>query len=325
MDRSLPRAAFVALIALLLGACTATPSAVGNVSNVGHGATNRRTEPILITMNLRTGALESWPMQRGGGGHPTPLSGNLGLPVVAGLAANGNVIVIASQSPPEIVLYDVQAQTSRALPDPFGTPVDVAVGKDGSIYAINVARSGAPVTMYPAPSFKPVELICGLVSSGIAIAVDNESDIFIQGYGSGISTLVAEIPNGASGPDAQHCTRLPLKGSAGYVEGVAIDPKTDALLTLDNPDACAGGIEGRLTVYPKPYNRLTGRSRQVGVLCSGGLRLNADSTAVFVGDSSLDFGTSVILQRAYPGGGDLGIYHGGKPIGFTTIPNTLPN
>lgn len=325
MSGSLRRAPFVGLLALLLGACTATPSAVGNVSEASHAASNLHTQPILITMNSRSGALESWPMQRGGGGHPMPLSGNLGLPAVAGLAADGNVIVIASQRPPEIVLYDVQTQTTRSLADPFGTPVDVAVGKDGSIYAINVARSGAPVTVYPAPSFRPLELICGLVSSGIAIAVDNESDIFIQGYGSGTSTLVAEIPTGASGPDVRHCTRLPLKENAGYVEGVAIEPSTDALLTLDDPGACAGGIEGRLTVYPKPYNRLTGRSRKVGVLCSGGLRLNADSTVVFVGDSSLDFGTSVILQRAYPGGGDLGIYHGGSPVGFTTIPNTLPN
>jgi hypothetical protein len=336
MHRSSLRSIVFVLIAACLTACGSMTSGSSGPSAVvprqgfdsGKGLAARPDGPYppgLVTMNHSKGDLEMWPLQRGGGSHPFPISINLGLGYISALAANGHLVIMADQTPASVALYGVISHKLRILPDPFGTPIDVAVGKDGTIYAINIARSSAPVTMYAPPSHRPVELNCTAVTIGQAIAVDNEGDIFVQGYGSGSSGIVAEIPNGPGGPDPQHCMVLPLKTDGGYVAGVAIDPKTDDLLTLDNPDYCAGGDEGRLTIYPKPYNQSTGHSRVLGFVCSSGLRLNADSTVVFIGDMSVDYGRQFILQRSYPDGGDMGIYHGSDITGITTIPNTLPN
>lgn len=253
-----------------------------------------------------------------------PLSDRLSLGFVGALATRGDEIVAAVENPPGVALYDVRSERLRVLPDPFGTPIDVAVGADRTIFAINVARSGAPVTMYRGPHDTPVELNCAAVTFGEAMAVDDEGDLFIDGYGPNLAG-VAEIPIGAHGPDAAHCFVLPLKGDAGYVAGVGVDPRTDDLLTLDDPDFCAGGREGRLTIYPRPYDRRTGRSHIIGINCSGGLRLNDDSTLVFIGDTSVDESASFILQRSFPDGASLGVFEGGHPSGFTTLPSDLPN
>jgi hypothetical protein len=112
---------------------------------------------------------------------------------------------------------------------------------------------------------------------------------------------------------------------AGYAAGVAIDPKTDDLITLTNPDLCAGGYEGRMTVFTKPYKIKTGHSIIVGQNCSGGLRLSADSTKVFILDEDFAGINPIVLQRSFPDGKHLGYYGEGQSISVTTIPNTLPN
>lgn len=279
--------------------------------------------PMLIALNSRTSELEGWPIRRGGGNDPEPLSAPLHVAGGGGMAGIGDVVVIGDPIPAHVMLYDTKTQITRVLDDPFGLPLGVAVGKDATVYAINLAKNGAPVTMFKPPAHRAVELNCAKMQNAVAIAVDNEGDIFIQGYAKGGN--VAEIPNGPSGPDPQACAILPLKGNAGYVGGIAIDPKTDDLLTLDDPSLCAGGTEGRLTTYPKPYNKNTGRSRIIGMNCTGGLTLNADSTIVFTSDTDVSTSFSFILQRSYPDGGDMGIYHAVNFTGVTTIPNTLPN
>jgi hypothetical protein len=55
------------------------------------------------------------------------------------------------------------------------------------------------------------------------------------------------------------------------------------------------------------------------------MRLNADSSIVYAADQDVSGGISDILQRSYPDGRAMGVYHGGSPGGFTTIPNSLPN
>lgn len=180
------------------------------------------------------------------------------------------------------------------------------------------------MTWYPAGSSQPKELICKSIGVGEKIAVDNEGDIFVNGYSKDGFIGVVEIPNGPSGPQPQNCTRLRLDPESGP-SGLAVDPKTDDLITLDNTDSCAGGLEGRMVIYRKSYERRTGRARDLGGVCTGGLRLNAESTAVFYGDQSVSGTTVFIRSKAYPSGRDLGVYSGNDPGGFTTIPNTLPN
>jgi len=279
--------------------------------------------PMLVAFDNTSGRIVFWPMKKGGGSHPTPLSPPLGLTSIAALAGIGDTIAMAQQFPAGVVLYDLKAQTMRSFPDPFGVPLDIAVGKDLSIYVVNAAHTGSSVTWYQPPAHKPVELVCGVMPLGESVAVDNEGDIFEQGYGRR-NAFVAEIPNGPNGPEPQDCVKLPLRTNMGYTGGIVTNPANDDLITLDDPDLCAGGREGRVTTYPKPYNADTAKSRVVGYNCSGGLRINADATRVFFGDTDVSESFFFILQRGYPNGEDEGIYHG-LTSGLTTIPNTLPN
>jgi hypothetical protein len=319
----------VLAVAIALGACASsapvTPSSVVPFRPAGTQAQALSPElgPFVISMNARTGELELWPLRKGGGSHPKPLSAPLGLGSAVGLATKGHVIAIASQNPSQLSLYSMNDHSLRTFADPFGAATDVAIGIDGTFYVNNVPKSGSSVTMYQPPAHRPVQLVCAALSFSTAVAVDNENNIYLQGYGTGGSSIVAEIPNGPGGPEPQNCATLPLKTDGGYGAGIVVDPTTDDLVTLDDPDYCAGGIEGRMTVYPKPYNINTGKSRVLGFECAGGLRLSADSKYVYLSDTNLTI--SFILQRTFPDGGDVGRYRGGDWSGFTTIPSSLPN
>jgi len=288
-------------------------------------------KPLLVANSGQTNGLEDWPINPKGSSHPRNLSAPLGLGNAA-LVANGEIVYAAMQNPPQILAYNVKTKAQSTLADPFGTPIDIAIGKDGSLYLMNFLSTGGNVAWYPKGSGAAQELNCKYVRLGESVAVDNEGDIFVQGYGFGRFTGVVEIPNGPSGPQPNACKPLHLVSENGtYTAGVVVDPKTDDLVTLDNPDLCAGGNEGRMTVYPKPYRAKTAHSVVLGGNCTGGIRLNADSTLVFYLDESVSGGFTYIDSSTFPQGQPLGIYsEGGSfggpgPGGFTTIPNTLPN
>lgn len=263
-------------------------------------------------------------MKKGGGNAPQVISAFLGIGGGHSMVGNGHVIAVTSDYPPVVAIYDLDTKSERMLTDPLGTPVDIAIDKNANLFVINVGQTDN-VGMYRAGSSHEKELVCPVLSVPEEIAVDNEGDIFINGYGPDNFQGVAEIPNGPNGPDPKHCTRLNLNSEPGYTAGLAVDPKTDDLITLDDPDLCAGGDEGRMTIYRKPYKAATGRVHHLGGNCAGGLRLNADSTMIFYEDSDVSASYTFIRQKSYPNGGSLGVYHGGSPDGFTTIPNTLPN
>lgn len=304
---------------LALAACAASAPIAPNemrapaIAPLAMHPTGPDLGPFVVSMNGLTGRLEIWPLKKGGGRHPKPFSRPLGIGAAVALATKGKLVAIVTQQPAQLALYNAENQSLRTVSDPFGAPTDVAIGKDATIYVNNVPTTGSSVSVYAPPYHQAVELKCDALQFGTAVAVDNENDIFIQGYGTRASVEVAEIASGS-----QNCTPLPLKGAGGYGAGIVVDPQTDDLVTLDDPDYCAGGIEGRMTVYPKPYDKTTGRSRVLGFECSGGLRLSADSKFVLIGDTNLSI--SQILQRTFPDGGAAGIYRGGDWEGFTTIP-----
>jgi hypothetical protein len=275
--------------------------------------------PLLVATGGKTG-LEYWPLSPKGGHTPTEIAGLRGLSPSGGIVGNGQQIVIPNGT--NVVVYNLQSKRETILPDPDGYPTDAAIGKDGALYIANFVGTGGNVLVYP-PGGKPHELACGLLKDPSYVAVDNEGDVFVNDT---LLTAVVEIPNAPAGPDAAPCTQLKLTPSeSGYVAGIAIDPKTDDLLVLDDPDECAGGIEGELFIYSKPYGRQTGRSLDLGQNCSGDVRLNADSSVVFIGDETVDGSSTYILQHTYPDGKSLGPFSGGNPGGFVSIPNTLPN
>ncbi|MBV8147617.1 MAG: hypothetical protein JO092_00835 [Candidatus Eremiobacteraeota bacterium] len=281
---------------------------------------------MLVSLNTNTGRLEYWPIAVGGGHHPTPLSGPLGIHSAFAAAAFGNTVVLANQTPPEIVLYNVSTQSRSTLPDTYGTPIDVAVDRQENLYVLNLVKSVGNIAVYPdGGTGTPFELNCAMLGLGEYIAVDNEGDVFVNGYPPHGAAGVIEIPNATSAaPEA--CSRLPLRGEPGYVGGVAVDPNTDDLITLDNPDDCAGGIEARMRIYSKPYGSGGVTVRDLdATYCGSGLRLDATSSHAFFGDASVSGGYGFIQQRTFPEGQGTGIYGNGSPGGFTTIPAGLPN
>jgi len=279
--------------------------------------------PALLAVKYPTGELEYWPI---GPSRKMPIliTRGLGLSQPSSMAANGTTVAITNTTPREVVLYDVASKKKTVLPDPFGVPTDIAINKKGTIFSLTIVKVGqVDVTMYKTGG-KPKDFVCPVMSNIAWMAADNEGDIFLNGYGKfGIG--VAEIPNGPNGLEANKCHALPIQPETGYVEGLAIDPKTDDLIVMNNPSACAGGTEGVMTIYPKPYSKNTGSSVVLGGNCPYGLRLNADSTMLFYSDSDVSGSFSFMQEAGYPGGSPIATYSGGQPIGFTTIPNTLPN
>lgn len=288
------------------------------------GSGSALTRPALIAADGDTGTLEFWPISSRGGDSPQTISPPLGIGF-ADLAAHGNVVAIAASSQ-GVILYNVATGAQATLPDPFGTAVGITIDKNENIYVANLTQPTDTIVMYPSHNRQhPRDLSgCGFIKFAYGVAADNEGDVFVAVFTPKFAARIVELPIGPNGPDPHRCMPLTLKSSGGY-SGLIIDPKTDDLVTLDNPDQCAGGIEGRMTVYPKPYQKATGRSRALGANCSGGIKLSADSSTVFVGDEDVSGSFTFILQRSFPDGRDEGVYANGQPGGFTTIPNTLPN
>lgn len=279
-------------------------------------------KPALITVDTANGALEYWPIQPGGSDSPRVFSKSLGLAGADALVANGNLLAIASYTPAEVVKYDVKTKNSKTLNDPDGNPIDLAIDKHGTLYVLNRAN----VVVFRRGSSQPSELICPTVDLGVAIAVDNEGDVFINGYGGSGFIGVVEFPAGFT-----KCITLHLRAERGYAAGIGVDPKTDSLIVVDNPDFCAGGLEGRMIIYPKPYEQRTSRRRNLhATYCANNFRLNATSSRIFVQDATVSDGFPVIDQETYPGAKFEGQYQVGPSAsayfgGLTTIPNTLPN
>jgi hypothetical protein len=278
-------------------------------------------EPALVSLNRSTNRLEFWPISPAGGNDPQPISARLPIPGEDAIAADGEIVAIAYAN--GVFEYNVATKASTSIPDPLGTPLDISIGRDKELYVANDAPT-PNVAVYAPGATQPREVTCGSLTFIEGVNVDNEGDLLIDGFSTHVSGIY-EILNSPTGLQTADCTRLPLKGDNGTISGVAVDPKTDDLLVLDNPDFCAGGLEGRLTIYPKPYDKATSRSVILGGNCTGGLILNKTSHVVFYGDTDVSGSYTFIRQATYPDGKRLGTYWRGVSGPITTIPNELPN
>lgn len=290
---------FVSLCAaLLFGGCAGftQPATSGfTVRFPGdRGDAGART-PKLIADDANTQLLEYWPIDSKGGNKAKRLRGSPNLGNASNMAADGHRILVAVAAPAGILVFDTRTKAQQSLPDPYGEPIDVAVGKNGAIYAVNGPFSGPSVIMYPPQSMNPMPLQCNLLAASIAIAVDNEGNVFVNQSGHVLGDAgVIEIPAGPRGPNSAQCRKLRIGAEAGAASGVAIDPTNENLITLNNPGLCAGGENGRVTIYPKPYRKATSQWFDVGN-CPGPLRLDATSTVLFLGDGTQS-GRASILQ-----------------------------
>ena len=323
----LVRHAPILAAALMLAACGgATPSSP-SLPPVQSGAFERGLkEPVLIALDDNSGRLEYWPLRSSGSDRPKFLSAKLGVSRAAGMVGNGDVVSIASASPAELLTYDIDAKTATAVVDPFGAPVDVAIDANATRYVLD----SAGVTVFTDGSTQPYQLTCSLLAFGEAIAVDNEGDVFVNGYapGQGETAEVVEFPFGSS-----QCTKVSIRQEKAYVTGVGIDPNTDDLIIVDNV-GCAGGEVGTMLVYGKPYrSKIVSRGHLRGN-CPQQFRLDATATHFLFRDNEPELPrghrsrvcrTTCITERLYPGLREPAIYTGGDIGGFTTIPNRLPN
>lgn len=305
------------------GASTPSPEPSGAIV---YSALDRLKLPALISIDLDTGALVYWPTRNGPTQNPITFTKSLGITQAYAMAASGRLVAISSYKPPEIVLYDTRAKkVLDTLSDTYGGPLDVALDKYANVYAMNVASVEAFKFGTQGGTY---ELHCPYITDAVAIAVDKEGGVYVNGYGPSSFMGVIEYPPGSgSGPES--CIKLNLEPELGYVGGLAIDPKTDDLLVVDNPGECAGGVEGRLTIYPRPYR--SKRFRQVDLnaqYCGGAIRLDKGSKHLYLADATVSDGWPLIDVRTYPAGSGDGYYstgYGDVTGGFTTIPNTLPN
>lgn len=320
----LTRLAFVPA-AFFISACGsgATPNAPGLTGGLQslNPAISRLKTPALITFDLATGGLAYFKLQPGGSKTLTPFTSSLGISTANALAADGDVVIIASYSPAGIATYNVKTKVKKSMSETFGQPYDVAVDKHGNIYAMNKAS----VAVYKSGSSKPTKLTCSNITTSEAIAVDNEGDVFVDGFGPAYFQGVIEYPVG------QNCMKPPLRKPLGYPAGVAVDPKTDDLIVIDDPGLCAGGNNGRMVIYPKPYEQRTSTVHNLRTTyCAGTFRLDASSTHILYMDSTVSAGVPIIDQALYPSAKFEGRYWRGyfssnSFSGMTTIPNRLPN
>ncbi len=289
------------------------------------GAASRAIQTPALIVVSHNGILKYYPVTPQGGRQPRTIAKIPNLHSASSMVADGHVLAIARQTPPAIVRYNLATKSTQVLPDPYGAPIDLAIDKSGNIYALNrLPSSASTVTVYPAASSKPTELSCTFLVNGAAIAADNEGDVLVNGSGAAF-TGVVEFPSGPSGPQSQNCKKLALQPEEGYVAGLAVDPKTDDLIVLDDPGSCSGGIEGQMTIYPKPYRARTGRSVDLNGHCVGIARLDAASRMVFALDRPSTSGQASVIARSYPSGSGNAAYWHHNISGFTTLPNALPN
>lgn len=317
------RLVLAASVAIYLTGC-ATSSAPGAFEPGASPAGARATlkTPAVIAVDYDTDRLLYWPMSKRGRATPTYLSRRLHIKADA-MVADGDIVTIASYDPAELLSYDVTTKATSTVPDPYGQPIDVAIGKTGTFYALDENN----VAVFP-PGSPSYELSCGYISAGTAIAVDNEGDVFVDGYGRHNPKGVVEYLAGSS-----ECVKLPLKvKQQGSRVGLGIDPKTDNLIVEDYV-GCAGGDEGRITVYERPYGPKVVAQHFLHASCPGLFRLDATSTRMLIVDTFSGVraarvhacGILWVDQRSYPKARGRSTYAGGCARAVTTIPNTLPN
>ncbi len=303
------------------GGTTSTPAVPAASRRAAQASPSGFKEPALIAFNTENGTLEYWPIKHGGGETLQPLSGSLGINEGYALASVGHTVVIANYSPAEVVTYNLKTKAEATMSDPYGNPYDIAVDTTGNFYAL----SSKNVAVYKVGSSQPTELTCSKIDEAEAIAVDRESDVFVAGYGPSFQGVVEFRER------STQCIVPHLRKSRGYIGGIGVEPTTDNLIVVDDPDLCAGGIEGRMVIYPKPYEQRTSVRRILYAnYCSGTIRLDGGASHIFYGDATVSDGFPLIEQARYPSGKwegtyEDGYYSGGNFAGFTVMSNGAPN
>ncbi|MGA8534126.1 MAG: hypothetical protein WB615_08465 [Candidatus Tumulicola sp.] len=314
--------AFVIAFAATVNACSSlsNPTTPTTAAAIHRKATANSTE-YLVAYDNAADDIEEWVVTSTGGTKPSvlaTLTGNFASTNVVAMSADGDILDIASTSPAQTVQYDLSTGTAVLQPD-TGTAVDVAdvcCQTSSTVYSSGI-RKTMPYDRSPGRT-----IACGTIASGVAVASDSKSNVYVQGAGSDGYVGVFEY-----GFSTHACTELPLKVQKGTAAGIGMD-SSDDLIVADNPNSCAGSNDGRIIVYTPPYSASSGTARNISanVGCAGLFRLDSGTTGItylFMLDSN--GGSPRIDQFRYSNTSFRGSYSGGNPSAPTTLPNTVPN
>ncbi len=152
------------------------PAMNGGVDPTGELLEQALTKPALVAVSGQTQGLEYWTINPRGSSKPRNITTKLNLGYAA-LAAKGEIVYAAMEGPPQVLVYDIKRRTQGTMADPYGTPIDIAIGKDSSLYVVNVDKAHGNVAWYPKGSGPAQELTCRYIDVGEGIAVDNEGDV----------------------------------------------------------------------------------------------------------------------------------------------------
>jgi hypothetical protein len=327
------RSSTIMLLSVISAGCAAQVTPAGSLVTDNATVTSAHRTHLnnhMLIFTTTSGELRYWPIDKRGGRMSHLLGTLSGIAHPTAMAANADTVAIAVDSPPSIVLYDTSTGTQTSLPDSHGSPADVAFDKQGNIVALN----GGNVVVYRAPQFTHTVLACDVLNAfSLYVATDREGDIFVNQLVNSNSSII-EIPKGPKGYEPHKCSQLPIQES-GYAGGLLVDPATDALVVFHNPDLCAGGNEGVMDIYGKPYGQGTETSKNLRGNCANALRFGPDDEQVYFSDGSPTLvprngrpnSTGIhISQRTYPGGKGYAEYRSPDlAAGVATIPNELPN
>lgn len=162
------RIAPIAVCTALMASCTGQTAqsyspASAPLSSASRAAATIKT-PALLTLSER-GNLQYWQFRHGS--KPPATVAHLDIGQGVGIAANGDELAIADQDGDagDTALYNIATGKLTKLPDSEGIPVDVAMGRDTSIYVFNDAKP-PNILMYPPDSNNPTELTCASLTLG---------------------------------------------------------------------------------------------------------------------------------------------------------------
>jgi hypothetical protein len=305
-------------LAATLSGCSASTATNPVAASAPQGAalTNAGVfkNPALVAVDNVSGALEYWTIRRGGSEKPIVITSSLELGTVAGMAADGPFLAIAGSSSSQIITYNLETQVLEKYPNAEGPPVDIAMAKGDTAYVADDSN----IVGYPLDRLSPRSISCPLISQAVSIATDDQSNVFVNAYGPSFSGVI-EFPR-----STWVCTPLNLKPELGTLGGIGVDPTTDDLIVVDNPDSCSGSGDGRMTIYTPPYSPKTATQVNLNAsFCARTFRLDAASENMFLMDANGS--AAQIDELSYPEGQSEGVYSGGTPGAFVTLPNSLPN
>ena len=241
----------VAAVPLLAASCGGAgtppnPAANGSSHLLSRAQTGPHLgEPALIAIDELSGDLVYWEIKDGPSGTPITLTGNLGTYNANAMVSNGDVVIIASHAPPEIIEYNIKTKGRNDC----GGSVRRAEPRRG-----RQGRYG--LRTQPARDRRLSNRIrrSHLRSAARSCAARRHSRLpSTTRATSSLPPARLARPTSSSCPPAHagDCVKLDLKKPSN-LGGIGIDPKTDDLIVVDNPGILCSYV-GRLTIYPKPY------------------------------------------------------------------------